>query len=758
MDPKSAEYRHNFTSFRILIRLGDLARYQRDLTGLPEADWQAAWAYYIDALRLMPEQGVAYNQLAVLCTYFKDQIAALYYYARSLAVPIPSETGKSNIDVSMRTVSVSRYFDLHKKQVEQERGPKKARQIGDGLAAGTVKADPNPTNPMADLYNLFGIGFFALHRLTTDAELDLMKNGLDGLMAVFETLVTSDYAITRHSCIPRANGAGASPLIQLFTYNMFGIWNLTTSLSQQPPADAAAQAFQAKLLNLISQMSIYMLIFIIERAIADFLASPNTSVNPARPPFSPSSTGSNPALNSSSPSVHSASLCSTELLPAISIFLHWLACTNGRFVCFDLSNPIESAILTRFQRALVASMTFVLPASRRYQDVYVKYNLRGVAPLPEDLELFPFTPLAAAQADLNIHALTVLHDSDEAFTRRCFKIALFAQKVCEDALIVSSPAPVSDLVSFFLNPSANVSGAQIFNDAQAAEIRANLQQAPPAEDVARSLVLSNPASQQSSHRSPFHSQIVGPTSSGYKEGAADASSQSKLTSLAVLEGLADAFSADSSPSASLRQSQSVQAQPPHRELPQELSAQVSDFSLRVEEARRDTRPGAPLGATLPPVEPGPPRVLFSDSFSQDHFDNAQSLGPFAQGSPHPREAERMEGVTPTANPFSFGGAEITNNSMAITTPAPNDSAMDVRESNVEASYDPWGKFSDASSALAQTVTSAGAPYWNPFMAPANPLLHTQANMLGTSLYGQPQLVEQQRPLLFPASANPSAHP
>ena len=85
------------TSFRIFVHIGDLLRYHRELQGHPSLEqWTSAAVYYKKATTLWPQNGHAYNQLAVLCTYKSDDFRTMYYYFRSLAVAIPFATSKEN--------------------------------------------------------------------------------------------------------------------------------------------------------------------------------------------------------------------------------------------------------------------------------------------------------------------------------------------------------------------------------------------------------------------------------------------------------------------------------------------------------------------------------------------------------------------------------------------------------------------------------------------------------------------------------------
>ena len=101
---------------RSFVFLGDLARYSETLVqfqpgteGMDAAASDAAksaaaqqavaqaGAYYQVAVQLNPTSGNPHNQLAVLCLNAKDNLAAVYRYARSLLAETPFPTARENL-------------------------------------------------------------------------------------------------------------------------------------------------------------------------------------------------------------------------------------------------------------------------------------------------------------------------------------------------------------------------------------------------------------------------------------------------------------------------------------------------------------------------------------------------------------------------------------------------------------------------------------------------------------------------------------
>lgn len=68
-----------------------------------------SFMFYItpQAVKLDPENGNPYNQLAVLATYAEDELGAVHYYCRGLAVGEPFPKSKENL-VALLKKSVAR--------------------------------------------------------------------------------------------------------------------------------------------------------------------------------------------------------------------------------------------------------------------------------------------------------------------------------------------------------------------------------------------------------------------------------------------------------------------------------------------------------------------------------------------------------------------------------------------------------------------------------------------------------------------------
>ncbi|GLI69423.1 hypothetical protein VaNZ11_014032 [Volvox africanus] len=97
--PRTPEARQSVD--RCLIYLGDLCRYQsmalKDRAASARPLWERARSYYRQAARVLPASGNPYNQMAVMSYYTNDELRAVYYYFRSLAVSMPFATARENL-------------------------------------------------------------------------------------------------------------------------------------------------------------------------------------------------------------------------------------------------------------------------------------------------------------------------------------------------------------------------------------------------------------------------------------------------------------------------------------------------------------------------------------------------------------------------------------------------------------------------------------------------------------------------------------
>jgi hypothetical protein len=727
---KQASSHYRMTIFRILIRLGDLARYQRDLAGFPDADWQAAWAYYLDAQRLLPEQGMPYNQLAVLCSYSHDEIGALFFYARSLALTVPSETGKSNIEVHMRDASMKKYLEARRKYLEHVNAPKKARVIGDGKPA----SERTPTSYNAELWKVFVYGYFGLHNADSVADLERVQANLENLLVDFDQIVKSDHLLHHSpSAAPQSSsGYGSAAYMQLMIYNIFATWSVSTQFLESALSNESARLLLLRRLNLVMQFSLGMLNSLVERFVASIAAQANWME------LEVSVTSAHAAAASSETNMSEMSIAKLEILPVIATYLHWLSTASTRLVSFDYSASFDRSCFDKLQKSLGTLMTAILPQARRHNQLMHRFPTRGAPPLPEDVELYPFLPLNAAFSDTNFSALCTVHDSEESYWRRCFKIAKFAQRIASDPLLVAATrSPIQDPLHHFAssttpsnqadrsqNPSfSNFNGIFLFNSTQLGDIHGHMTLEADSSSLGAAPDASPQGPSQHSQTFPgFQASLSSPSHRHHlnDQGPNDASSENSLHSQDFLVT-----------SSGMRPSQQAQPLPigehitklpsptfDHQSSLNSALDQLADAISMDLDSHAHFHHQIPSNAQnmshrVSPIALGPPKVLFQDILmdSSDmrgiqegtgvsvHSSSASPISP-SKSSHHRRSHQDVIGEG-RASPNKDKRTTSSNSSshQEISDPPPGQFGQthqqqtdDIQMRSGAEGYDPWGKF------------------------------------------------------------------
>lgn len=566
--------RTNLTAFRILIRLGDLARYQRDALGVNDADWSASWTYYLDAQKVMPEQGMPYNQLAVLCTYAHDTIGALFYYSQSLSLPVPSETGKSNIEVLMRDASLANYVAAKRKYSETARIPKKARTLGEGLEAGSAPA-PVQANSLGELWTVFAQGFLAIHNSSDAKSLEEAVRERDNILADFEMLVGQDWIVNNPpSAVPGPSSPFSSTFLQLMLYNIFACWYVTSQSQKAAPAAREVASDRARILY---HFALSMLSIIIERAVSDLNASQNDAAS---------------------------SVGGTVLLPAIATFLEWTVLTAPHLV-FDANDSADQILYDKLKYSIKSLLDVTLPIIDAAATSSKWQSLSVFAPLPEDLLLHPCLPLAESHESVDF--TLKCYSGHNALVRRCLKIYNFASLVNHNPLLLSSTntGATDSQAQYSANTHSTLLTAQHSEDLHAIAVAlAGGNHVGSAHDEE---VPASPGfhSQSSSHRSMPQSH-QSPQRQQHPMGGSLSSVGSSESPLGLLVEQADLYGTSSS------SMQGVAApSAPHSLFPRAVAAPPSPQAI------------------------SRPRTLFSDSAVED--DPPSHSIPEAQPSSHPQE-------------------------------------------------------------------------------------------------------------------------
>ncbi|XXG52144.1 hypothetical protein AAC387_Pa03g0531 [Persea americana] len=169
---KSVEMKKGLVScHRCLIYLGDLARY-KVLYGEGDSatrDFAVASSYYMQAASLWPSSGNPHHQLAILAFYSGDEFVAVYRYFRSLAVDSPFSTARDNLIIA---------FEKNRQSYSQLPGDAKisptktvrGRMNGRGRGRGEAKLLARESAPVkeravsiTEIYKAFCIRFVRLN-------------------------------------------------------------------------------------------------------------------------------------------------------------------------------------------------------------------------------------------------------------------------------------------------------------------------------------------------------------------------------------------------------------------------------------------------------------------------------------------------------------------------------------------------------------------------------------------------------------------
>ncbi|KAF4634601.1 hypothetical protein G7Y89_g3498 [Cudoniella acicularis] len=96
-----------------LLRLGDLSRYRNNLR-TKDRSWEAALGYYQLANDLIPTDGSAHNQMAVIALADGNHLDAVYHLYRALAVDDPHLLAKGNLELEFKKITSA--FDKKRSQ------------------------------------------------------------------------------------------------------------------------------------------------------------------------------------------------------------------------------------------------------------------------------------------------------------------------------------------------------------------------------------------------------------------------------------------------------------------------------------------------------------------------------------------------------------------------------------------------------------------------------------------------------------------
>uniref|UniRef100_A0A0D9X6I6 DNA/RNA-binding domain-containing protein n=1 Tax=Leersia perrieri TaxID=77586 RepID=A0A0D9X6I6_9ORYZ len=133
--------------YRCLIYLGDLTRYKGLYGDVDYAirEYSSASIYYKEAASLCPSNGNPHHQLAILASYAGDEVTAIYRYFRSLAVDNPFSAARENL-----ILAFDKNHEIYAKLSGNSKAPTAkslpSRSVGRARGRGERRFQPKGSN------------------------------------------------------------------------------------------------------------------------------------------------------------------------------------------------------------------------------------------------------------------------------------------------------------------------------------------------------------------------------------------------------------------------------------------------------------------------------------------------------------------------------------------------------------------------------------------------------------------------------------
>jgi hypothetical protein len=259
---------------RSLIFLGDLARYKQLASEEDQKDWMVPASYYNEAVDLIPTNGNPFNQLAVIATYRDEDMDAVYYYFRSIAVRMPFMTAEENLNLIFQKTKrnidrdTNKVVDIRKKFLRlhsflflEEDGTEafesRLSEFLSDLSKSYVESgDRNRVDFIfkATIINLSSAFFFAVHRNDSPRKSELIHFSFRLLVSMaecfFSCLVSRLHSVPMEnvrSLVSEWDFATAKILINWFCINHSAIEAALRNEQQKKPSHDMIDALRTLL-------------------------------------------------------------------------------------------------------------------------------------------------------------------------------------------------------------------------------------------------------------------------------------------------------------------------------------------------------------------------------------------------------------------------------------------------------------------------------------------------------------------------------
>ncbi|KAL2609168.1 hypothetical protein R1flu_027741 [Riccia fluitans] len=397
-EERTAELRScDLSCHRCLIFLGDLARYKESHgdADIRSRDWSVAAGYYHQAISLWPSSGNPHNQLAVLATYVGDELLAVYRYFRSLAVESPFLTARDNLIILFEK-NRNHYAQLPSNEsaiagkMDSGKGSDKTKAsrgdrilpVGDGALKLAVKDRQLEGVEIGELRKRFRLRFVRLNGiLFTKTSLETFVDvysttvrELEELLSPEDTILESGIGTDHRSGIGTGSG-GAAGFLQVVAILIFTVHNINWVPDSHHPTYA----------EILQRSALYQHAFTAAFECAGRLMRR---------------------------CAESKVVSKSPLLPAMLVFLEWLACRPEMAAGSDIDEK-QGHARNFFWRQSIALLNSCAEAYKRNGSEvglegglapatgYGDENGVGGVALWEDYELRGFVPVIPAQLTLD---------------------------------------------------------------------------------------------------------------------------------------------------------------------------------------------------------------------------------------------------------------------------------------------------------------------------------------------------------------------
>ncbi|KQJ96008.1 protein SMG7 [Brachypodium distachyon] len=369
--------------YRCLIYLGDLARY-KGLYGDADSasrEYSAASSYYKEAASLCPSNGNPHHQLAILASYSGDEVTAIYRYFRSLAMDSPFSTARENLIIAFEKNRQS-YAQLHSKNKVAAARALPSRSVGRGRGRADTRIQPKGANTevtskeqeysIPDILQSFFVRFVRLNGIL------FTKTSLETFGELSATVASDLQILLSSGPVEELNFGSdavenALSFVKLIAILVFTVYNVNKDSENPSYAETAKRRV---LLQNAYSTTFEFVGYLLKRCLE----------------------------------LHDVS--SSTYLPAILVFIEWLAC-HPDYVSSSEMEQKQADARTFFWNQCVAFMNkLILTGLARvdgdddetcFSDMctYEEGETGNRIALWEDVELRGFLPLAPAQVILD---------------------------------------------------------------------------------------------------------------------------------------------------------------------------------------------------------------------------------------------------------------------------------------------------------------------------------------------------------------------